>query len=639
MLGNPPYNGVAGVAIGEERGLSDAYKNSVSTRQPQGQGRNDLYIRFFRMAERRIVEQTGAGIVCYISNYSWLDGLSFPAMRERYLQAFDRIWIDNLNGDKYKTGKVTPEGEPDPSIFSTEWNREGIQVGTSIALLVRKEQHTPSESIHFRNLWGRNKRADLLASATSHDSIPYETIVPQNSLGLPFMHTRSGVDYAQWPSLPNLFPTSFPGVKTSRDDVVVDVDRDRLVERMQRYFDPDTDDDEMRRIAPGAMQSTARFKASDVRHQLQKRGFLADNVVRYCYRPFDTRWLYWEPDTKLLDEKRSEYVPHVFDGNLWIEARQKQTMAQFDRGYVTRVLADNFGNGLSNFFPLYLKPTAQTLDLFSIPEPLATPNRSLNLHDNARAYICDLFGVDELAALELLAEVLFLHVIAVLHAPAYCRENAEALRLDWPRIPLPRERDVLLVSSTLGRELANVLDVEAPAPGVTSGTVRPELRTIGLLTTNTSGTGATNPDNLLSVTARWGYVGSAGVTMPAHGKVSERDYSPEELAGLEEGAELLGITLDQMLACLGRRTNDVYLNEGIYWRNIPANVWLYTTGGYQVIKKWLSYRERAILQRPLTKEEARSVMSMGRRIAALLLLGPSLDANYDRCKQTELVST
>lgn len=60
-------------------------------------------------------------------------------MRERYLEAFERIWIDSLNGDKYKTGKLTPAGDPDPSVFSTEWNPEGIQVGTAIALLVQKK--------------------------------------------------------------------------------------------------------------------------------------------------------------------------------------------------------------------------------------------------------------------------------------------------------------------------------------------------------------------------------------------------------------------------------------------------------------------------------------------------------------------
>ena len=83
------------------------------------------------MAERRIAEKTGQGVVCFISNYSWLDGLSFTGMRERYLEAFDAIRIDCLNGDKYKTGKVTPDGTPDPSIFSTAQRPGGDSGGDS----------------------------------------------------------------------------------------------------------------------------------------------------------------------------------------------------------------------------------------------------------------------------------------------------------------------------------------------------------------------------------------------------------------------------------------------------------------------------------------------------------------------------
>jgi predicted helicase len=83
ILGNPPYNSYAGVVIGEERDLSEAYRTSKNVRRPEGKGLNDLYVRFFRMAERRIVEKTGRGIVSFISNYSWLDGLSFTGMRER----------------------------------------------------------------------------------------------------------------------------------------------------------------------------------------------------------------------------------------------------------------------------------------------------------------------------------------------------------------------------------------------------------------------------------------------------------------------------------------------------------------------------------------------------------------------------
>ena len=132
ILGNPPYNGFAGMAVDEERELSTAYRTTKRVRRPGGQGLNDLYVRFFRMAERRIAEKTGCGVICFISNYSWLDGLSFTGMRERYLEAFDAIRIDCLNGDKYKTGKTTPDGDPDPSIFSMPEDPVGIQVGTAI---------------------------------------------------------------------------------------------------------------------------------------------------------------------------------------------------------------------------------------------------------------------------------------------------------------------------------------------------------------------------------------------------------------------------------------------------------------------------------------------------------------------------
>jgi len=67
---------------------------------------------------------------------------------------------------------------------------------------------------------------------------------------------------------------------------------------------------------------------------------------------------------------------------------------------------------------------------------------------------------------------------------------------------------------------------------------------------------------------------------------------------------------------------------GTYWRNVPAAVWDYTIGGYQVIKKWLSYRERDLLGRPLLPDEAAAVTGMVRRLAALRLLAPALDANY-----------
>ena len=268
------------------------------------------------MAERRIAK-TGQGVVCFISNYSWLDGLSFTGMRERYLDAFDAIRIDCLNGDKYKTGKVTPDGRPDPSIFSTLEDPVGIQVGTAITTLVRKADHMPAKTVGFRHLWGQAKREELLETAEAEPDNLYNTIEPMLPLGLPFVQTAVSKDWFDWPALPELFPASFPGVKTSRDGFLVDVDLDRLKARVGDYFDAGLSHEEIARRYPSVMKTTAGFNAQAVRDSLLARsGPDEAGFIRYAYRPFDTRWLYWEANGGLLDRPRADYHPHVFDGNL-----------------------------------------------------------------------------------------------------------------------------------------------------------------------------------------------------------------------------------------------------------------------------------------------------------------------------------
>ena len=238
VLGNPPYNGFAGVAVDEEQELLDAYRTSKRVQMPDNRALHDLYVRFFRMAERRIAEKTGQGVVCFISNYSWLDGRSFAGMRERYLEAFDSIRIDCLNGDKYKTGKIAPDGAPDPSIFSTEGDPVGIQVGTAIATLVRKASHNSTNRVQFRHLWGQSKPADLIATAEAEPASLYEEVEPILRLGLPLLRTEVSEEWFDWPALPDLFPVNFSGVNTNRDRFVIDVDRTGLSRELPTISTP-----------------------------------------------------------------------------------------------------------------------------------------------------------------------------------------------------------------------------------------------------------------------------------------------------------------------------------------------------------------------------------------------------------------
>ena len=598
ILGNPPYNGFAGMAVDEERELSESYRSTNRVRRPEGQGLNDLYVRFFRMAERRIAEKTGQGVVSFISNYSWLDGLSFTGMRERYLNAFDSIRIDCLNGDKYKTGKVAPDGSPDPSIFSTESDPVGIQVGTAIATLVRKAEHAPTESVEFRHLWGQKKREELMATAEVTPNSLYEHTSPILPLGLPLLPAVVSNEWFDWPSLPELFPVSFPGVKTSRDGFVVDIDLDRLRARVGDYFDAALSHEQIVQRYPAAMKSTARFDARAVREALLARGGPVEaGFIRYAYRPFDARWLYWEKDTKLLDEKRADYRPHVFKGNLWIEAREREAKEEFSRGTIVRDLADNFGNGLSSYFPAWLADDG-------VGQLGGARSKQPNLSAVSREYLkATGTSVDEL----------FHHVVAVLHDPAYREANAGALRMEWPRIPLPGwpngdaagAAKALAESAARGRELAQLLDSDTPVPGVTQGTLRPEIAAVAVPAT-TGGRNMTSND--YAVTAGWGRFGVAQAVMPGKGRINERAYTTPERAAL-----------GNTLSTLGDSTLDIYLNDHAFWRNVPTAVWNYKLGGYQVLKKWLSYREQAILDRPLTPEEVHHFTSTARRITALLL--------------------
>jgi hypothetical protein len=136
----------------------------------------------------------------------------------------------------------------------------------------------------------------------------------------------------------------------------------------------------------------------------------------------------------------------------------------------------------------------------------------------------------------------------------------------------------------------------------------------------------------LAVTAGWGHFGKAGVVMPAKGKLAERQYDEKEAKAIDAEASLRGMSPADVRRLLGDGTFDVYLNGAAYWRNIPRSAWEYYIGGYQVIKKWLSYREDKILGRALKPEEAREVMNTARRIAAIILLQPQLDENYSKVK-------
>ena len=149
-----------------------------------------------------------------------------------------------------------------------------------------------------------------------------------------------------------------------------------------------------------------------------------------------------------------------------------------------------------------------------------------------------------------------------------------------------------------------MLEPDTPVPSVTQGALRPEIATLAVPST-IDRRNMTGDD--FALTAGRGHFGSGDAVMPGQGRVVERAYTSAERAALGD-----------MVANLGETTFDIYLNAHAYWRNVPANVWTYKLGGYQVLKKWLSYREHKILDRPLKPEEVQHFTDTARRIAAIM---------------------
>jgi len=220
-----------------------------------------------------------------------------------------------------------------------------------------------------------------------------------------------------------------------------------------------------------------------------------------------------------------------------------------------------------------------------------------NLSPASRAYLSSLGFLDPDTD-QGTGELIWLHALAIGYSPTYLTENADGVSQDWPRIPLPHGKDDLIASAKRGRQIAALLDTETAVSGVTTGKIQDDLREIAVFE-RVDGKQANLDGGDLSVIAGWGHAGKGGITMPGKGKISNH-----------------GNTLD------------IFLNDAACWRNIPKDVWEYTIGGYQVIKKWLSYREKPLLGRGLTPDEVRYVTEMARRITVLIALQPALDDNY-----------
>lgn len=631
ILGNPPYNAFAGVSPEEELGLVEPYKQGLRSEWGiKKYNLDELYARFLRIAERRIVERSGRGIICYISSYSYLSDPSFVVIRKHLLDGFDGIWIDSLNGDSRETGKRTPTGEPDPSVFSTPFNREGIKLGTSVGMFVRKGPGVAPAEVRYRQFWGTRKREDLLESLGTDDlSEGFEPVTPNAANRYNFRPLGPASAYDDWPDLIAIAEAEpFSGLAEMRGGRLFDSDRAVLSLRMQRYLDPTVSFQTLKNDGIGPVEDAGAFAPERARERvIAREPFSQDRIVRYALLPLDTRFAYHTNVQPIWNRSRPEFFDAARDGNLFL---------------VSRMMAERTHEGLPalpvSALPDYhlLRPNIRAFPfrIFESSTPqadfLAPTTSRANLSLRAREWLAQL-GADDPDENLATGDAPWYHALAVITSPAWLQQNRAPILGGWPRVPLPANLQQLTASAALGRQVAELLDTEQAVPEVTSGSIVAPFNTLGRLTREGGGTLSAIE---LAVSVGWGRGGGGAPVMPGGGRITLRAiYDADEATQLSLFAERQGEQLQDLQERLGPPV-DVWLNNVAFLKGVPTTVWEFTIGGYQVLKKWLSYRDQEVIGRPLTVSEVREATTIVRRLTALVLMQPGLDHNYAEVEQS-----
>ena len=411
---------------------------------------------------------------------------------------------------------------------------------------------------------------------------------------------------------------------------LMDIDLDALRTHMGAYFNSDNTWDDIVRTGSGPTKDAGGFDAKAQRTSLLRQAtFDPQRIRRYALLPLDNRWAYWSPAPSLWNRARPDLVQHIFPNNrMFILRMAAERPNENIPALITDVPPDYHllrPNVVA--IPMRLAPPAQDSGSGGLLAAMDDGAPKANLSAAARRYIATL-GLKNPDKHVGTAEALWLHSLAICSSPLYLTENRDGVQANCPRVPLPARSKVLHNSASLGDRIAALLDPDHEVTGVTSGSIKTFF---SLLAPVASANQSTIRPTDLALTASWGRADSNDAVMPGKGKTEEYEGYGAQEKDLRSALRVLELDPNEALILLGPPI-DVYLNDRVFWSTVPSAVWEFRIGGYQVLKKWLSYREESVLGRPLSKDEVRHFSNLVRRLTALILLAPQLDANYQTCR-------
>jgi len=553
IIGNPPYSGHSvnqGEWIKQLLRGQDIIGNTATANyfevdgQPLGEKNpkwlNDDYVKFIRFSQWRI-ENTGYGILAFITNHGYLDNPTFRGMRQSLMQTFDEIYLLDLHGNSKKK-EVCPDRTPDQNVFD-------IQQGVAIGIFI-KSANKPQKlaTVYHADLWGKREiyreieEGKELIGGKYHwlaendlNSTEWIKIEPQTpSYLFKPQGTNLLSEYEPEWKISEIMIVNSLGLTTARDKLTIHSTKEEAWQTVIQFANLSVKD---ARNTYNLGKDSSDWKVNLAQKDLKQSGLDSNNLVPIFYRPFDLRYTYYTGQSGGFHcRPRGEVMNHIIAGdNLAIATLRRPRNEIVDNFFVSNSITDKcIISSLDNasIFPLYLYPTNEPT-LFDLKTSNAPGGRRPNLapeftQDFASrlglAFISDGKG-DKLKTFG--PEDIFHYIYAVFHSPNYRERYAEFLKIDFPRVPLTSQIGLFQGLCEKGDRLVNL--------------------------------------HLMKAT------GSLQVTYPEPG-----DNQVEKV-----------LYTDPKNNQPGR----VYLNKTQYFEGVTPEVWHFYIGGYQVCQKWLKDRQ------------------------------------------------
>lgn len=439
MLGNPPYNGSSTNKGPWITNLMKSYKKEpggkISLKERNPKWLNDDYVKFIRMAQY-FIEQNGEGILAYINPHGFLDNPTFRGMRWELLRVFDSIYTIDLHGNSKKK-ETTPKGGKDENVFD-------IMQGVSINFFIKtgkKKKNTLGRLFHY-DLYGKREFKYSFLNDNNISTVPYTELHPQAPMYF-FVPKDFGLEkeYNKGFAINELFTLCLLGPNSHRDDFAIAFDKETADIRIRDFVDSSIKDDEIRKLY--LIKDNRDWKLSQAR-VLAK---INDAPVPCLYRPFDYRWmLYGEYAFDYPRPQINEQLIHK-DNIALISTRQ--TKEHFGV-FVTKVPLGQH-KIVTPYDGSYISPLYSFLDTNgTFDKESRVVNYSMDIVEKVKSQI----GKD-IEPIEL-----FDYIYGVLNSPIYIRKYQEFLRIDFPRVPYPKDFNEFTQLSELGKRLRELHTME-----------------------------------------------------------------------------------------------------------------------------------------------------------------------------------